>query len=56
MFPLKGKISNRIRKGEIAAGKVERPPERPSPAAVRRAKGHSMGKGATTRGGNNKAE
>lgn len=50
--PLPGKISDRIRSGEIAAGSVERQVEKPSDAAVQSGEGHSMGNGATTRGGN----
>jgi hypothetical protein len=53
---LRGKTSDRIRSGEIAAGKIERPPETPSTEAVRDAEGHGLGKGATTRGGNAGAE
>lgn len=52
---LSGKISDRIRSGEIAAGKVERAKEEPSTDAVRSGEGHSMGKGATDRGGRNGA-
>lgn len=48
---LSGKTSDRIRKGEIAAGKVERADERPSAAAVKAGEGTALGKGATTRGG-----
>lgn len=54
--PLPGKISDRIRSGEIAAGKVERAKEEPSSDAVRGGEGHAMGKGATDRGGRNGAE
>lgn len=54
--PLPGKISDRIRSGEIVAGKVHREAEQPSPDAVRDGKGHSLGKGATERGGRAGAE
>lgn len=53
--PLSGKISDRIRSGEIVAGKVHREAEQPSAEAVRDGKGQGLGKGATTRGGNNGA-
>jgi len=51
LIPLPGKISDRIRSGEIAAGRVERAPEKASTDAVKRAKGQGLGKGASTRGG-----
>lgn len=53
---LSGPISDRIRSGEIAAGKVERAAETPSADAVRNGEGHSMGSGATDRGGRQGAE
>lgn len=53
---LPGKISDRIRSGEIVASNVHREPEQPSPDAVRDGKGHSMGNGATGRGGRAGAE
>lgn len=56
MFSLRGIISDRIRSGEIVASKVHREAEVPDPKYVRRGEGHAMGKGATTRGGNNQAE
>jgi len=49
--PLSGKTSDRIRSGEIAAGKVERAVDKPSDDAVKGGEGHGMGKGATDRGG-----
>jgi hypothetical protein len=47
---LRGKISNRIWSGEVAASKVVRETtdeEEPTPEAVRNAEGHGQGKGAT---------
>ena len=53
---LSGKTSDRIRSGELAAGKVERADERPTPEATRAGQGHALGKGATDRGGRAGAE
>lgn len=50
--PLKGPISDRIRSGEIAAGSMQREVDKPSDSAVKSGEGHSLGDGATTRGGN----
>ncbi len=48
---LSGKTSDRIRRGEIAAGKVHRTDEVPKPWAILRAVGRGLGRGATRKRG-----
>lgn len=52
MKPLKGKISDRMRSGELPPDILHKRPETnetPSPEAVRAAKGQGLGEGATKR-------